>query len=364
LNSRERTLSAMTLEEPDRVPIFEGIINYPVLEKILGYPGRSDNIFGARYYEVKDYFKAFLKVEMDCMPAFYGAPRDWKTKRINGNKYQDVLGHLFSIVDEGGYKVRRYAGPGLKTYDEFLEFPWWDPNLPGWVDPVEIWVKLAHKEDMAAIGVVLGPIQSNYCSLGMERYFPLFYRDPGLAKRLIEKHARLWMGLAEQMVGCGVDAVVYGDDVAYKGGPFVSPAKFREIVIPFYRNMVYAVKKHDVPCFFHSDGNLYSVLDDLVDAGFEGLHAIEPIAGMDIGRVKERWGNKIFLVGNIDCSHTLTIAPLRTVIKETKETIAKASVGGGHIMSSSNSLHNAVNIKNYLTMINTTKKYGRYPLEL
>ncbi len=81
---------------------------------------------------------------------------------------------------------------------------------------------------------------------------------------------------------------------------------------------------------------------------------------MDIRVVKERYGDKLFLIGNVDCSYTLSLGSVLEVEKETTEVIRKASPGGGHILSSSNSIHNAVKVENFLAMIKTARKYGRY----
>jgi uroporphyrinogen decarboxylase len=83
---------------------------------------------------------------------------------------------------------------------------------------------------------------------------------------------------------------------------------------------------------------------------------------MDIGKVKEAFGNKIAVIGNIDCASLLTFGSPEDVKRATIECIKKASPGGGHILSSSNIIHKGVPPENFLTMIETAKKYGKYPI--
>jgi len=92
------------------------------------------------------------------------------------------------------------------------------------------------------------------------------------------------------------------------------------------------------------------------------LHPLEPVAGMDIGKVKQRYGDRITVVGNVDCTYILPHGTQKEVIDAVKETIAKGSPGGGHIISSSNSIHHGVNPENYKTMVQTARKYGKYPI--
>ena len=87
-------------------------------------------------------------------------------------------------------------------------------------------------------------------------------------------------------------------------------------------------------------------------------------ASMDIAEMKRVYGDKICLIGNIDCAHLLSFGSPEDVKNAVKECIRKASPGGGHIISSSNVIHDGVPPKNYNAMIKTTKEYGTYPIQL
>jgi len=127
--------------------------------------------------------------------------------------------------------------------------------------------------------------------------------------------------------------------------------------------MVDLAKAKGVLFIKHTDGNLWPIMDLMVDTGIEGLDPIEPIAGMDIGEVKRRYGDRIALAGNVDCGELLSRGTPEEVVEAVKETIAKAAVGGGHILASSNSIHPAVNPQNYRAMVEAGKRYGQYPLD-
>ena len=118
-----------------------------------------------------------------------------------------------------------------------------------------------------------------------------------------------------------------------------------------------------MPFIKHTDGNLWPILDDLVGTGLDGLDPLEPLAHMDIGEVKRAVGDRITLVGNVDCAELLPRGTEEEVVEAVKETIAKASPGGGHILASSNSLHPAVKPGNYRAMVQTARTFGQYPLD-
>jgi uroporphyrinogen decarboxylase len=143
----------------------------------------------------------------------------------------------------------------------------------------------------------------------------------------------------------------------------MSPQHFRQFVLPYLKRSIDAAHDEGVPFIKHTDGNIWAILDDLVQAGIDALDPIEPAAGMDIGEVKAKYGDRIAVIGNVDCSFVLTRGTVEEVEEAVKETIAKASPGGGHILASSNSIHPAVKPENYKAMVEAARKFGRYPID-
>jgi len=103
----------------------------------------------------------------------------------------------------------------------------------------------------------------------------------------------------------------------------------------------------------------------IVDSGIDCLDTtIDPIAGMDLGEVKARYGRRIALKGNVDCSHLMTLGSPEEVSAATKEALRAGAPGGGYILSSSNSIHSTVKPENYAALMRTLKEHGRYPIRL
>ncbi len=91
------------------------------------------------------------------------------------------------------------------------------------------------------------------------------------------------------------------------------------------------------------------------------MHPIEP-GVMDLGEVKARFGDRICLIGNVDCRYILPYGGEEDVRKDVRRCIDAAGEGGGLILTSSNTIHTNVKVENVFTMVDEARKYGKYPL--
>jgi uroporphyrinogen decarboxylase len=158
--------------------------------------------------------------------------------------------------------------------------------------------------------------------------------------------------------------VFTGDDYASTDGPLMSPKTFRELLYPGLKRVFAGFKEQGLLTVKHSDGNILSLLDMIIDAQPDCLDPIDPNGGLDIGWMKQNYGNRFAMKGNVDCAHLLTFGAMEEVVRQTKEVIRVAAPGGGFILSSSNSVHSKVKPENYLAMWNTVRTYGTYPIQL
>jgi uroporphyrinogen decarboxylase len=181
-----------------------------------------------------------------------------------------------------------------------------------------------------------------------------------LVEMSVDYNAKLALWAIEE----GADVIFSGDDIADNRGPFFNPTLYEAIFLPGFKRLVGKVKENGGYYIKHTDGNVLPLVEHFIDAGIDCLDPIERPAGMDIGEMKKRSGDRLALKGNIDCRHTLTTGTLDGVTEEVKNCIRSASRGGGHILSSSNSIHSGVNPKNYEAMIRALREYGTYPIHI
>ena len=163
----------------------------------------------------------------------------------------------------------------------------------------------------------------------------------------------------KQVCAIGFDLVWTADDIAFKNGLLLSPKMFRERILPHVRKVAESI---NIPWILHSDGNLTAVLDDLVDLGISGLHPIEP-AVMDIRALKQRYGKRLCLIGNVDV-HTLSAGTPAQVEAEVAGLLRDVAPGGGYMLSSGNSLASYCRLENIRAMVATMERFGRYPIEV
>jgi uroporphyrinogen decarboxylase len=197
-------------------------------------------------------------------------------------------------------------------------------------------------------------------SLGWEGFSDALYDHIELVEALMDRYIEWNCVVVEKLQTIGFDFFIVYDDFAYKTGPMFSPQVFTDIFLPKLRILADTFR---IPWVFHSDGDLTSVLDDLLTLGMNGLNPIEPGA-MDMKTIKDRYGDRICLWGNIDLRYALTRGTPDDAEAEVKQRIREAGPGGGYILGSSNSITDWCKVENVIAMARAVKKYGEYPLRL
>jgi len=152
------------------------------------------------------------------------------------------------------------------------------------------------------------------------------------------------------------------DDLSYGSGPMIDPKFLRKYVYSWYEELASICKKQGLLFIFHSDGNIWQIMDDLITIGFDAVHPIDPTS-MNINEVKEKVGKKVGIIGNI---HTdlLASGTSEEVRELTKKRIREIAPGGGYALGSGNSVPNWVQFENYQAMRETALMFGKYPISL
>ncbi|MEM2875710.1 MAG: uroporphyrinogen decarboxylase family protein, partial [Candidatus Bathyarchaeia archaeon] len=196
---------------------------------------------------------------------------------------------------------------------------------------------------------------------GIDKILIDMFMRPKLTRDFMDKIAKACLGLVKVMIDGGVEVIFATDDYADCHSPFMNMKQFREFELPNIRQVVDLAKKRGVPVLKHSDGDLYPILDDMVEAGIAGIHPIEP-GTMDLADVKRKYGSRICLIGNVDCRYVLPFGSEEDVRRDVRRCIDAAAEGGGYILASSNSIHANCKVENIYTMVDEARKYGKYPL--
>ena len=251
-------------------------------------------------------------------------------------------------------------GP-IKTAEDIKRYEPPDPEAEGVLGQLpEVVARYKGKKAITAIcrDALFNPSHLR----GPENYLMDLIDHPKLVHELIDKTQSYDLRVTERMVKAGLDVVVFGDDYADKNAPMMSPKHFREFVFPGLKRAVDNAHQAGAYVVKHTDGNIMPILDMIIESGIDAINPLEPVAGMDIARIKHEYGDRVAIIGNIDCGELLCNAPAEEVRRVTRDTINVAAPGGGYCLSSSNSIHSSVKPENYYAMVETLRQYGQYPL--
>jgi uroporphyrinogen decarboxylase len=174
--------------------------------------------------------------------------------------------------------------------------------------------------------------------------------NPPFAEFIFEKVGWIVSGLFGKLAKhSAVGAIWLSSDIAFGTSLMVSPESLRKYVFPWIKKIADIAHQSDLPMIFHSDGNLTEVIGDLIEAGIDALHPIEPQA-MDIKVVRNKYGPRLSLVGNVDVDILISRNP-DDVRKEAGRLRELFGDQGGYILGSGNSIPAAVPIENYKALI-------------
>lgn len=177
---------------------------------------------------------------------------------------------------------------------------WGAPQQP---DPeeAEFLVQQWHDEsDLFVLGLVDGPFSAAAKAWGWEGALARLAKPGPAEQRFMAEAVVEFAEYAERLAALGADGILIGDDIAYRRATYINPAALRLSYFPYLTVMVEAGQAAGLPVVFHSDGNLWAVLDDLMAAGINGLQGLEPGAAMTLAGVRERVGSELCLWGNVD----------------------------------------------------------------
>lgn len=340
MTSCERVMTVLRRGVPDRIPHFEWIIDQKVREVIC--PGCSMEEFTVR-------------MGLDAMLT---SP-DYVTEQVSSNTFKNEWG---CMIEKGAEQHSTTLEGPIQSLDDFKNYTPPDPYAPHRYESLKKIV--AKYKGKYAIGVHLNDVLSLPRNLMGFEQLMMAFAEPELITGLVDMSVKLNIQLAQEAAKFGADFVFTGDDYASTEAMFISPGMFEEYLYPGLKEVVAGFHDCGMPVIKHTDGNIMAILDMLIDSGIDCLDPIDPVAGMDIEMIKQKYGDRVAIKGNVDCADTLTFGSVSDVINETLDVIRKAAPGGGFIASSGNSIHSCVKPENYLAMVNTIRAYGSYPIQL
>lgn len=212
------------------------------------------------------------------------------------------------------------------------------------------------------LGIMCGTQSAAFTTMtaiGYQDYLLYTLTDPEFIldfTRIIQEYCLREM---EMMMKYPIDIMKLGSGMSNNSGPMMSYEMLEKFETSFLREQAKFIKKFDMPIYFHVDGNLEKLIQNYIDMGIDILDPIDPCAGThDIFEIKEKYGDKITLSGNIDVDGVLKNGLPEEVKEDVIQHIEKLAVNGGYIVSSSHNIHELIPFHNFLAMRDTVCNYS------
>ncbi len=312
MQPRERAIMALTLKQPDMVPHFE--LEMQLTEEYLG--------------------------------RHLSTPEDWRSSspkdRLRLLEQDARL--LIDIADMFDYCIIFYSGVTR-------------PDRDAYVEGIRILRELDDgKRLLMAHGDTTLAIPDG------DQMLKLVYRlSDNREVVLSEEQAKVDRALeqAPQLLEAGLDGFILCSDYCFNSGPFLSPAMFADFVAPFLRQLVAGYRGLGAYVIKHTDGQIMPIIDQIVEANPHGLHSLDPMARVDIATVKADYGDRVCLIGNVNCALMQTGTD-EEILESCRYAMEHGKPGGGYIFSTSNVIFKGMPRRSYDLMMEYYRQNREY----
>jgi uroporphyrinogen decarboxylase len=344
MTSRERVLAAFQHEEPARVPCWCGA-SVEFWDKAKDQLQLDDE--GLRIRLGDDFRRVFAE---------YSGP---EFELSGGATYRTVFG----VEREGLGYGQPVAHPLTNaTVSDVRDYPWPDP---AWMDVSKIKPEsLGYDGQYAILGGDWSPFRHDAIDLlGMENLYIKMYDQPDVVDAVMEHLVDYYAAVSRRIfdaAGDVIDIVFIGNDLGSQTGPLLSPDLFGRFVLPHLRRLIDLGHSYGLKVQLHCCGGFAPLIPSLIEAGLDGLHAIQPSCyGMDLEELKANFGDKILFNGAIDSHHVLIEGTPETVRAKTREVLDIMSPGGGYVAGASHdTILEETPVENVLAMFDTVREYS------
>lgn len=197
----------------------------------------------------------------------------------------------------------------------------------------------------------------------MMNFSTQLYEEPELlhkkAKHAVEQYMLLSSTLAKNP-GL-VDGFALCSDYCFNTNPFFTRDMFAEFIQPYLYQIINHYRSLGYYTIKHTDGNIMPILDMLVESKPHALHSLDPQGGVDLMEVKRLVGDRICLIGNVNCGLMQT-GTEKELIEDTMRSLSQGMPGFGYIFSTSNCAFTGLPLKRYELMNSIWRKEGHYSM--
>jgi len=351
MTPRERVLTAMNRQVPDRVPKTAGFT--PDVQRrfeeatgatdpatYFGFESRGVGFHGPR--EATD-FSAYYP---DGLPEGTGIS-EYGTAHKPGDFY-----HFWRLD---------FPLKNAKTLDELRHFPWPDFTPQYRHEHLESQVASLHAQDFYVQGGVGHIYENAWQIVSMEKLLMDFIEAPEQAAFVLDRITEDRAFQARRFAEAGCDGILTGDDVAMQDRMMMSPDAWRQWLKPRWAHVYAEARraKPDIQIFYHSDGDIEPIVPDLIEIGLDILNPVQPEC-VDPAALKREFGKDLAFWGCIGTQTTMPFGSVADVKHAVKWTIKNVGHDGGLLIAPTHVLEPDVSWANIQALFDAVEEYGVY----
>ncbi|MCX5758834.1 MAG: methyltransferase [Candidatus Hydrogenedentes bacterium] len=409
MTSRERVLTALNHNEPDRVPIdFSGhrssgiaAIAYARLRAYLGLPARTIRVYDPVQQLAivdDDALDRFGVDTIELGRGFALGDGDWRDWMLPDGTPCQMPAWALPERDGERWVIRSTTGrviaamPPGALYFEQTYYPYLDHadlgDIPGAMRE-SMWCAIASPPGPLVAGsdgtkrladgarqlrakthrAIIGLFGGNLLEMGQflwrnDRFLMLLAEDPAQVHAFLDRLVELHLANLERFLGAVggyIDVILFGDDLGMQAGPQISPAMYREYFKPRHKALWSRAKElADVKIMLHCCGGVRELLPDLIDAGLDAINPVQiSCAGMSAEGLKVDFGGRMtFWGGGCDTQHVLLYGTPDEVRRHTEQQVRTLKPGGGFVFQQVHNILAGVPPENIVAMFDTALAHG------
>jgi len=353
MNSKKRVQAAIDRKPVDKVPLGLFAVDYDTVERVLGRPTYVRNkikiqeaLWGGRrsdvaeslkidtveFYQKIDCADLLLPKEVMLLP-----PKDYDPdppRRIAEDKWEDRNGRIYQ-ASELTNEIQCICDPEMDkrlfSPDDFegpIEVDAPDPSVFEVFD--HVLEKFGNDRYVAGPsgGITAGGVVALESLGGLEAGLPMYADQPDVILAFNRRSVAVQQQLDSHCIRPAVPGVIVEEDTAGTTGPFVSPRMFRQMVFPFFRERVQHIKRFVPQVILHNCGRNIPLMEMFIDAGIDCYQSLQTTAGMEIGLLKQMFGDRLCFWGGLAVETLISGTPddVRREVRRALERGAPVSV--------------------------------------
>ena len=375
MNSRERVRRALNHQEPDRVPIDLGgyqtgimVDAYNMVKEMLGVKEKTEIVEMIQQL-AKPCEQILRTFNIDTRYIYFRNEDHWCPDRRPDGSNVGYLewGNGEMIKKPGCYYYENANFPLADMREEDLDrFQYWpDLNNSNRTEGLKEKVLNLYENTDYAICAALGSAvhEQAWFLTGIDKFLMGLIDNKKFINRLLNKVLEIKLNLYGKFLditGRYLDVIQLFGDLGGQNGPLFSPSLYRETIKPFDKKLIEMIKsKTSGKILFHTDGDSYEFIPDLIEIGVDILNPVQVSAkNMNPLKLKKEFGKYLCFWGGIDTQKILPYGSSEAVEEEVRKRIIEFSSGGGYILSSVHNIQVDVPPENVIAMFKSALKYG------